>query len=104
MKIETLSEEMRVLYVALTRAKEKYNNRISKKRDKIKCWKMSKIWWVKYNVIIKSQIIFRLDYISTFILWTNNGKSCYMKVLQKEDVIKMCATQEPEKMGKLMKF
>lgn len=43
MKIETLSEEMRVLYVALTRAKEKIIiTGLAKKRDKIKCWKMSK--------------------------------------------------------------
>lgn len=43
MKIETLSEEMRVLYVALTRAKEKIIiTGLAKKRNKIKCWKMSK--------------------------------------------------------------
>ena len=99
MKIETLSEEMRVLYVALTRAKEKIiiTGLAKKERQDKMLENVEK--YDELNIMLLSKAKSYLDWITLVHLYYEQTMESLAtwKVLQKEDVIKMCATQEPEK-------
>ena len=99
MKIETLSEEMRVLYVALTRAKEKIiiTGLAKKERQDKMLENVEK--YDELNIMLLSKSKSYLDWITLVHLYYEQTMESLAtwNVLQKEDIIKMCATQEPEK-------
>ena len=99
MKIETLSEEMRVLYVALTRAKEKIIITGLAKKEKQDKMLENVEKYDELNIMLLSKAKSYLDWITLVHLYYEQTMESLAtwKVLQKEDIIKMCATQEPEK-------
>ena len=99
MKIETLSEEMRVLYVALTRAKEKIIITGLAKKEKQDKMLENVEKYDELNIMLLSKAKSYLDWITLVHLYYEQTMESLAtwNVLQKEDIIKMCATQEPEK-------
>ena len=99
MKIETLSEEMRVLYVALTRAKEKIIITGLAKKEKQDKMLENVEKYDELNIMLLSKSKSYLDWITLVHLYYEQTMESLAtwNVLQKEDIIKMCATQEPEK-------
>jgi ATP-dependent helicase/nuclease subunit A len=99
MKIETLSEEMRVLYVALTRAKEKIIITGLAKKEKQDKMLENVEKYDELNIMLLSKAKSYLDWITLVHLYYEQTMESLAtwNVLQKEDVIKMCATQEPER-------
>ena len=99
MKIETLSEEMRVLYVALTRAKEKIiiTGLAKKERQDKMLENVEK--YDELNIMLLSKAKSYLDWITLVHLYYEQTMESLAtwNVLQKEDIIKMCANQEPER-------
>lgn len=94
-KVENLSEEMRVLYVALTRAKEKlYITGISKDAEKANKEKQDLIEMYKsrdqfVNPILLKKYKSYLDWI-TLVYYKNFGKIddyMEMKILKKDDIL-----------------
>lgn len=93
-KDETISEEMRVLYVALTRAKEKliitgtskdYNKDIEKKKELLKIYDKGD---KKINPILLKKYISYLDWIE--LVYLNNDINGLIKLneYKKKDIIK----------------
>ena len=99
MKIETLSEEMRVLYVAITRAKEKIIITGLAKKGKQDKMLENVEKYDELNIMLLSKAKSYLDWITLVHLYYEQTMESLAtwNVLQKEDIIKMCATQEPEK-------
>ena len=99
MKIETLSEEMRVLYVALTRAKEKIIITGLAKKEKQDKMLENVEKYDELNIMLLSKAKSYLDWITLVHLYYEQTLESLAtwNILQKEDIIKMCATQEPEK-------
>ena len=96
---------MRILYVALTRAKEKLfitgtSKNLSKKLEGLE--KQTEIYHKnkeKINPVLVKKYKSYLDWITLVHLYYEQTMESLAtwNVLQKEDIIKMCATQEPEK-------
>lgn len=93
-KDETISEEMRILYVALTRAKEKliitgtvkdFDKNISKKRELLKIYGENK---EKINPILLKKYISYLDWILLVYLKKDLNKIITLNTYKKEDIIK----------------
>lgn len=93
-KDETISEEMRILYVALTRAKEKliitgtvkdFDKNITKKRELLKIYGENK---EKINPILLKKYISYLDWILLVYLKKDLNKIITLKTYKKEDIIK----------------
>ena len=99
MKIETLSEEMRVLYVALTRAKEKIIITGLSKKEKQDKMLENVEKYDELNIMLLSKAKSYLDWITLVHLYYEQTMESLAtwNILQKEDIIKMCDTQEPEK-------
>ena len=99
MKIETLSEEMRVLYVALTRAKEKIIITGLAKKEKQDKMLENVEKYDELNIMLLSKAKSYLDWITLVHLYYEQTMEslAIWNVLQKEDIIKMCANQEPER-------
>ena len=99
MKIETLSEEMRVLYVALTRAKEKIIITGLAKKEKQDKMLENVEKYDELNIMLLSKAKSYLDWITLVHLYYEQTMESLAtwNILQKEDIIKMCDTQEPEK-------
>ena len=99
MKIETLSEEMRVLYVALTRAKEKIIITGLAKKEKQDKMLENVEKYDELNIMLLSKAKSYLDWITLVHLYYEQTMESLAtwNVLQKEDIIKMCAIQETEK-------
>ena len=99
MKIETLSEEMRVLYVALTIAKDKIIIKGLAKKEKQDKMLENVEKYDELNIMLLSKAKSYLDWITLVHLYYEQTMESLAtwNVLQKEDIIKMCATQEPEK-------
>lgn len=93
-KDETISEEMRILYVALTRAKEKliitgtvknFDKNITKKRELLKIYGENK---EKINPILLKKYISYLDWILLVYLKKDLNKIITLNTYKKEDIIK----------------
>lgn len=93
-KDETISEEMRILYVALTRAKEKLiitgtvkdlDKNITKKRELLKIYGENK---EKINPILLKKYISYLDWILLVYLKKDLNKIITLNTYKKEDIIK----------------
>ena len=95
-KIETLSEEMRILYVALTRAKEKIiitgYTKNKKQEDIIKNVEKYK----ELNHIILKKYKSYLDWIQLVYLYNEEKatKLAVMNVYEKDEIIKMCNNEK----------
>ena len=95
-KIETLSEEIRVLYVALTRAKEKliitgYTTEDKQKKLDEMIYKYDKL----NHVVLKECKTF-LDWIKLVYIYNRDEMQdiAYIQTFNKNDVIKMCKTSQ----------
>ena len=103
--IETLSEEMRVLYVALTRAKEKLIITGYSKNDTSKQEEMETIInsYEKLNDIVLKKYKSYLDWIRLVYLYnqTKIEKLVSIQIYNKNDVIKMCKINEETKQNNI---
>ena len=106
-KNESISEEMRILYVALTRAKEKliitgididYNKSISKKEELLNIYKSEKNE-KKINKNIIQNYLTYLDWIELVYLNSREklNENICLNVYKKEEVLKQLAKEEKEK-------
>ena len=89
MKIETLSEEMRVLYVALTRAKEKIIITGLAKKEKQDKMLENVEKYDELNIMLLSKSKSYLDWITLVHLYYEQTMESLAtwNVLQKEDII-----------------
>ena len=103
-KNESISEEMRILYVALTRAKEKliitattkdYQKDIDKKKDLLKIYKGDKI----HPIIIKKYLSY-YDWLQLVFLNTGKKDLIDIKLYSKKDVL----SQEVERESAVREF
>ena len=99
-KEETISEEMRVLYVALTRAKEKliitgtvknYEKTIEKKKDSLKIYNFA---GGKINPILIKKYTSYLDWIELVLLNNNMKDLVNLNVYNKNEVLEKESKQE----------
>ena len=97
--LETLSEEMRVLYVALTRAKEKLIITGYSTTEKQKEIEELKYKYSKLNHILLKKYKSYLDWIK--LVYTYNEKEMLqlatIKMYEKDDILKMCKQKQEQK-------
>ena len=97
--LETLSEEMRVLYVALTRAKEKLIITGYSTTEKQKEIEELKYKYSKLNHILLKKYKSYLDWIK--LVYTYNEKEMIqlatIKMYDKDDILKMCKQKKEQK-------
>lgn len=91
MKLETLSEEVRILYVACTRAKEKLiiNGTVNNIQKSIEKWLSSAS--LDYNLILPSEILkgkSYLDWIGMSLCQHNDGKILREKIAVSNEISK----------------
>ena len=97
--LETLSEEMRVLYVALTRAKEKLIITGYSTADKQKGLQEMHDKYNELNSILLKKCKTYLDWIELVYMYNENvmKELAEINVSEKRDVLKICGDAEKEK-------